>query len=58
VRPDVPGGSVALRPPPGSPVGAVRLSAMRVAGQPFAVRIGRSGTASVAEAAAGLRLGG
>jgi hypothetical protein len=57
VRPDVPGGSVALRPPPGSPVGAVRLGGMRVARQPFAVRIGRSGTASVEEAAAGLRLG-
>lgn len=57
VRPDVPGGSVALRPMAGTPVGAVRLSGMRVAQQPFAVRVGRSGTATVEQAAAGLRLG-
>lgn len=57
VRPDVPGGLVALRPPAGSPFGAVRLGGIRVAQEPFAVRIGRSGTASVEEAGAGLRLG-
>lgn len=57
VRPDVPGGSVALRPLTGATVGAVRLSGIRVAGEPFAVRVGRLGTAMVEEAAAGLRLG-
>ncbi|WP_031513012.1 glycogen debranching N-terminal domain-containing protein [Streptomyces sp. NRRL F-5123] len=57
VRPDVPGGSVALRPLAGTPAGAVRVSGMQVAGAPFAVRIGRLGTAMVEEAAPGLRLG-
>lgn len=57
VRPDVPGGSVALRPLTGAPAGAVRWSGIRVAQQPFAVRVGRLGTAMVEEAAAGLRLG-
>lgn len=57
VRPDVPGGSVALRPLAGTPAGAVRVSGMQVAGAPFAVRIGRKGTAIVEEAAPGLRLG-
>ncbi|MFI0899740.1 glycogen debranching N-terminal domain-containing protein [Streptomyces sp. NPDC020983] len=57
VRPDVPGGSVALRPMARAPVGAVRVSGMRVAGAPFAVRVGRTGTAMVEEAPPGLRLG-
>lgn len=57
VRPDVPGGTVALRPLSRAPVGAVRLSGIRVAEAPFAVRVGRLGTAMVEEAAPGLRLG-
>lgn len=57
VRPDVPGGSVALRPLVRAPVGAVRVSGMQVAGAPFTVRVGRRGTAMVEEAAPGLRLG-
>ncbi|MGW5352687.1 amylo-alpha-1,6-glucosidase [Streptomyces sp. NPDC004031] len=57
VRPDVPGGSVALRPLARTPAGAVRVGGMQVAGAPFAVRIGRQGTAMVEEAAPGLRLG-
>lgn len=57
VRPDAPGGSVALRPLSCAPVGAVRLSGIRIAEAPFAVRVGRRGTAMVEEAAPGLRLG-
>lgn len=57
VRPDVPGGSVALRPLVCAPAGAVRVSGLRVAQAPFAVRVGRLGTAMVEEAAPGLRLG-
>jgi glycogen debranching enzyme len=57
VRPDVPGGTVALRPLSRAPAGAVRLGGMRVAQAPFAVRVGRLGTAMVEEAAPGLRLG-
>lgn len=57
VRPDVPGGSVALRPLLSAPAGAVRVSGIRVAEAPFAVRVSRLGTAMVEEAAPGLRLG-
>lgn len=56
VRPDVPGGSVTLRPLPCAAVGAVRLSGIRVAEAPFAVQVGRLGTATVEGAAAGLRV--
>lgn len=58
VRPDAPGGTVAVRPPGGAPLGAVRLSGLRVAGQPFSVRVNRLGMAVVEEAAPGLQLGG
>ncbi|MFJ4918311.1 glycogen debranching N-terminal domain-containing protein [Streptomyces sp. NPDC088725] len=57
VRPDAPGGTVALRPFRAAPLGAVRLSGLRVAEQPFAVRVSRMGLGMVEEAAAGLRLG-
>ncbi|WP_405588778.1 glycogen debranching N-terminal domain-containing protein [Streptomyces sp. NBC_01190] len=57
VRPDVPGGVVAVRPPLGAPLGALRLSGLRVAGEPFGVRVSRLGTGMVEEAAAGLLLG-
>ncbi|MFE2165508.1 glycogen debranching protein, partial [Streptomyces sp. NPDC059447] len=58
IRPDVPAGTVALVPLPGAPLGALRLSGLRVAGEPFAVRISRLGLAMVEEAADALQLGG
>ncbi|MGW0365168.1 glycogen debranching N-terminal domain-containing protein [Streptomyces sp. NPDC002990] len=58
IRPDAPAGTVALVPLAGAPLGALRLSGLRVAGQPFAVRISRLGLAMVEEAADALQLGG
>jgi hypothetical protein len=57
IGPDVPGGLVALRPLRDAPLGAVRLSGLRVAGEPFAVRVGPLGLGVVEEAASGLQLG-
>ncbi|MGA5410448.1 glycogen debranching N-terminal domain-containing protein [Streptomyces lavendulocolor] len=57
VRPDVPAHMVALHPMRGAPLGAVRLAGLRVAGEPFAVRVNRLGLGMVEEAAAGLQLG-
>ncbi|MCF3963828.1 glycogen debranching protein, partial [Streptomyces fuscigenes] len=57
IGPDVPGGLVALHPPREAPLGAVRLSGLRVAGEPFSVRVGRLGLGVVEEAASGLQLG-
>ncbi|MEU3463047.1 glycogen debranching N-terminal domain-containing protein [Streptomyces sp. NPDC006733] len=57
VRPDAPGGVVAVRPMSTAPLGAVRLSGLRVAEQPFAVRVSRLGMAMVEEAAPALQLG-
>lgn len=56
VRPDVPAGMVVVRPVESAPLGALRLSGLRVAGEPFAVRISRLGMAMVEEAAEGLHL--
>ncbi|MGW5847954.1 glycogen debranching N-terminal domain-containing protein [Streptomyces sp. NPDC055254] len=58
IRPDAPRGTVALVPLPGAPLGALRLSGLRVSGEPFAVRISRLGLAMVEEAADALQLGG
>jgi glycogen debranching enzyme len=57
IRPDAPAGTVALAPLPGAPLGALRLSGLRVAGEPFAVRISRMGLGMVEEAADALQLG-
>ncbi|MCD9145566.1 glycogen debranching protein [Streptomyces albireticuli] len=57
VRPDVPAGSVAVRPLRTAPLGALRFTGLRVAEQPFAVRISRLGLGMVEEAADGLQLG-
>ncbi|MFE0652381.1 glycogen debranching N-terminal domain-containing protein [Streptomyces sp. NPDC059534] len=57
IRPDVPGGSVSVHPLPSAPLGAIRLSGLVVAGEPFAVRVGRLGLGMVEEAAEGLQLG-
>ncbi|MFJ4778822.1 glycogen debranching N-terminal domain-containing protein [Streptomyces sp. NPDC088762] len=58
IRPDAPAGTVALTPLPGAPLGALRLSGLRVAGEPFAVRVSRLGLGMVEEAADALQLGG
>nr|WP_241266172.1 glycogen debranching N-terminal domain-containing protein [Streptomyces boncukensis] len=58
IRPDVPAGTVALRPMSSAPLGAVQLTGLRVAERPFAVRISRLGMGMVEEAADGLQLCG
>ncbi len=58
IRPDAPAGTVVLFPVRSAPLGAVQLSGLRVAGEPFAVRISRLGLGMVEEAAGTLRLGG
>ncbi len=58
IRPDAPAGTVALFPLRGAPLGAVQFSGLRVAGEPFAVRISRLGLGLVEEAAGALQLGG
>ncbi|NXY95142.1 glycogen debranching protein [Streptomyces sp. BR123] len=58
IRPDAPAGTVALVPLAGAPLGALRLSGLRVAGEPFALRISRLGLGMVEEAADALQLGG
>ncbi|WP_434096366.1 glycogen debranching N-terminal domain-containing protein [Streptomyces mobaraensis] len=57
VRPDVPAGGVTVRPPGSAPLGALRFTGLRVAEQPFAVRVSRLGLGMVEEAADGLQLG-
>ncbi|WP_443062585.1 glycogen debranching N-terminal domain-containing protein [Streptomyces sp. NBC_00390] len=57
IRPDAPARMVALRPIRCVPLGAVQISGLRVAGEPFAVRISRRGLAMVEQAAEGLQLG-
>uniref|UniRef100_UPI0035CD18E4 amylo-alpha-1,6-glucosidase n=1 Tax=Streptomyces sp. TRM64462 TaxID=2741726 RepID=UPI0035CD18E4 len=57
IRPDAPARTVALQPVRCAPLGAIRLSGLCVAGEPFAVRVSRLGLGMVEEAAAGLQLG-
>ncbi|MFJ7207921.1 glycogen debranching N-terminal domain-containing protein [Streptomyces sp. NPDC098789] len=57
IRPDAPAGTVALAPMPGAPLGELRLSGLRVAGEPFAVRVSRLGLGMVEEASDALQLG-
>ncbi|EDX26795.1 hypothetical protein [Streptomyces sp. Mg1] len=49
---------MALAPLPGAPLGAIRLSGLRVSGEPFAVRVSRLGLGMVEEAADVLQLCG
>lgn len=58
IRPDAPAGTVALSPVRSAPLGAVRLSGLSVAGEPFAVRVSRLGVGMVEQAADRLQLGG
>ncbi|MGK5629572.1 glycogen debranching N-terminal domain-containing protein [Streptomyces sp. URMC 123] len=57
VRPDVPAGTVAVRPVRSAPLGALQFTGLRVAEQPFSVRVSRLGMGMVEEAADGLQLG-
>ncbi|MFG2821982.1 glycogen debranching N-terminal domain-containing protein [Kitasatospora sp. NPDC048365] len=57
VRPDVPSGRVAVRPASTAPLGELQLTGLRVAGEPFSVRVSRIGVAVVEEAPAALQLG-
>ncbi|MFI0537908.1 glycogen debranching N-terminal domain-containing protein [Streptomyces sp. WSLK1-3] len=56
-RPDVPAGTVTLRPMRSAPLGEIGLTGLRIAGAPFSVRVSRLGLAMVEEAAEGLQLG-
>ncbi|WP_420492944.1 glycogen debranching N-terminal domain-containing protein [Kitasatospora camelliae] len=57
VRPDVPAGRVVVRPASTAPLGELELTGLRVAGEPFSVRVSRIGVAVVEEAPADLQLG-
>ncbi|WP_246561617.1 glycogen debranching N-terminal domain-containing protein [Streptomyces roseirectus] len=57
IRPDAPARTVTLRPVHSAPLGEIGLSGLRVAGEPFAVRVSRLGLAMVEEAGDGLQLG-
>ncbi|QNS03688.1 glycogen debranching N-terminal domain-containing protein [Streptomyces xanthii] len=57
IRPDAPARTVTLSPMRSAPLGAVGMTGLQVAGQPFAVRVTRLGLAMVEEAADGLQLG-
>ncbi|MFF8097076.1 glycogen debranching N-terminal domain-containing protein [Streptomyces sp. NPDC016675] len=56
IHPDTPAGSVTLRPLRSAPLGEIGLTGLRVAGEPFSVRVSRLGMAMVEEAADGLQL--
>ncbi|MEW1656211.1 glycogen debranching N-terminal domain-containing protein [Streptomyces sp. NPDC093707] len=56
LRPDVPAGTVAVRPLGTAPLGAMQLTGLTLAEQPFAVRVSRLGMGMVEEAADGLQL--
>ncbi|MEU9121670.1 glycogen debranching N-terminal domain-containing protein [Streptomyces sp. NPDC048506] len=57
LRPDVPSGTVSVRPLGTAPLGAIQLTGLSVAEQPFAVRVSRLGMGMVEAAADGLQLG-
>jgi glycogen debranching enzyme len=57
IRPDAPAGTVRLVPLGSAPLGALQLSGLRVAAEPFAVRVSRLGLGMIEEAADGLQLG-
>lgn len=56
IRPDVPEGSVALRPVRGAPLGELGLTGLGVAGESFSARVTRLGLAMVEEAPERLQL--
>jgi glycogen debranching enzyme len=56
IRPDVPAGTVTLRPFRGAPLGEIALMGLRISGAPFAVRVSGVGLAMVEELGDGLKL--
>ncbi|SCK50019.1 Glycogen debranching enzyme (alpha-1,6-glucosidase) [Streptomyces sp. WMMB 322] len=56
VRPDVPAGTVSVRPLSEAPFGAVRIAGLRIAGRPFSIRASGAGETEVEEVADGLRV--
>lgn len=58
VRPDVPSGTVSVRPMTTAPLGAVELTGLRVAQRAFSVRVSRLGVGLIEEAAGSLQLVG
>jgi glycogen debranching enzyme len=54
LRPDVPGGTVAVTPLVGAPLGAVSVAGLRVAGEPVTVSVDATGAATVAGLPEGL----
>lgn len=56
VRPDVPAGTVSVRPLRPAPLGAVAFNGLRLAGEPFSVRVSGEGEGHVESVAGGLRL--
>ncbi|WP_245984218.1 glycogen debranching N-terminal domain-containing protein [Streptomyces tateyamensis] len=56
-RPDVPAKRVTVRPVTTAPLGELELAGLRVAGEPFSVRVSRIGVAVVEEASPELLLG-
>ncbi|MFI0962440.1 glycogen debranching N-terminal domain-containing protein [Streptomyces sp. NPDC021080] len=57
IRPDVPAGTVTLRPFRAAPLGEIALTGLRIAGAPFSVRVSGLGLAEVEESGDGLQLG-
>jgi hypothetical protein len=53
----VPAGRVVVRPASTTPLGELQLTGLRVAGEPFSVRVSRIGVAVVEEASPQLQLG-
>ena len=47
LTPDVPGGTVRLRPPAGTPLGAICVRGLRIAGQPVDVSMDATGAATI-----------
>jgi N-terminal domain of (some) glycogen debranching enzymes len=56
VRPDVPDGTIRVRPMGTAPLGAVEFTGLKVAGEPFSVRVSDHGEGQVDQAAECLRV--
>jgi glycogen debranching enzyme len=56
LSPDVPGGRLRMRPHAGSPLGALRVSGLRLAGQPLDVEIDAKGRRSISRLASGIEV--
>ena len=56
LRPDIPAGRVTVRPAGPLDLGELELRELRVGGEPFTVRVDRTGQAIVEEAGSGIQL--